>query len=266
MLSHLSAFEGFAFRAEDGDIGHLRDVYFDDQDWQVRYLVVDTGSWLTGRRVLIAPQAVIGQLWSNQIIPVALTRAQIENSPSIDTAKPVERQHEIELHTYYGWPPYWGLLAPDLPITPLDQPAALDAPSGAANAPDARPVADPHLHSAKKVAGYHIAAVDGLIGHVVDYLIDTDRWRIRYLVIDTRNWWPGRKVLIAPDWIRSLNWNEASVVVDLTRARIRGGPTYDPATRLTVEMTDELHDHHGRPRHRDHAAPPRTPAPPDLHT
>src|SRR5688572_14268005 len=105
MLHSAKQIEGYAIRARDGDIGTVRDFYFDDEHWHVRYFVVDTRAWLTGRKVLISPESARGQIWADRVIPVSLTQEQVRASPSIDIAKPVSRQHEMELRHHYGWPP-----------------------------------------------------------------------------------------------------------------------------------------------------------------
>lgn len=262
MLHKVSELEGYALRARDGDVGHVHDFYFDDRHWHIRYFVIDTGSWLTGRKVLISPEAVSGQLWADKVIPVNLTRAQIESSPSLDTAKPVERQHELELRHHYGWPPYWGVMFPEAAVFTGRSGASPerlgDGTSPAGRSFEDGPVkgsseeeGDPHLHSTGEVTQYHIEASDGAIGHVADFLIDTDAWRVRYLIVDTRNWWPGKKVLISPAWIRDVKWSDSTVCVDLPRTAVKGSPPYDPAQPLTAESAGQLHDHYGRPRYPD---------------
>ena len=257
MLRNAKVLETYALRARDGDIGKVRDFYFDDQDWHIRYFVVDTGSWLTGRRVLISPEAVNGQLWADRMIPVALTREQVKNSPSIDTANPVLRQHEMELRHHYGWPPYWGVVFPEAATRALfGVPAAHQAGSAedwhqAPSTADHEPGDDSHLRSAGETIGYHIEAADGAIGHIDDFLVDDDSWRIRYLVIDPRNWWPGRKVIVAPGWIREVSWAESTVFTDLSRATIKGSPAYDPAQTVSADYSGQLHDYYGRPRYPD---------------
>lgn len=259
MLHSVKDMEGYALRARDGDIGKVRDFYFDDQHWHVRYFVVDTGAWLTGRRVLISPEAVSGQIWADKVIPVKLTQDQVRSSPSIDTAKPVSRQHEMKLRHHYGWPPYWSVVFPEAATAPIRDDPPLDAPAQRYTrtenlgqpTPASATRGDPHLRSTSEVSRYHIEALDGSIGHLDDFLIDDYSWRIRYLVVDTRNWWPGKKVIIAPGWIRDVSWAESKVVAALSRATIRNSPAYDPTQPVTAEYADRLHDHYSRPRYPD---------------
>lgn len=259
MLRSFNHIRGYAIHASDGEIGSLRDLYFDDQSTLVRYFVVDTGTWLPGRRVLLAPAAIGGVDGERGEIVTGLTRQQVEDSPSVDTEKPVSRQQEMELHTYYGWQPYWtvppmaGTLAPYWgPAVPG---AAYPRPDEARVAEEVaareREHADPHLRSAREVEGYHVAATDGEIGHVEDFLIDDRDWAIHLLAIDTRNWLPGRKVVISPAWLRGIDWSKERVEVDLTRQQIKDSPEYDTAMAPDEGYLERLAAHYGRPWHRE---------------
>lgn len=251
MLRNITSLENFALRAADGDIGRVKDFYFDDQGWQLRYFLVDTGGWLQSRGVLISTDAVAGQLWADRVIPVSLTRDQVRRSPPVEINAPITREHELELRHHYGWPPYWG--------TALSDPAGAPAAAAEAEAEGTPPrlggaepdTGDPHLRSAGEVIDYHVEASDGTIGHVADLLVDDATWRIRYLVINTRNWLPGKKVVIAPGWIRRIDWSESLVCADLARAAIKASPEYDPTRPLEPEYADRLHAHYGRPHDPD---------------
>jgi hypothetical protein len=104
---------------------------------------------------------------------------------------------------------------------------------------------DQHLRSTREVIGYHVQARDGEIGHIADLLMDDERWALRYLIVDTRNWWPGKEVVVAPPWITAVSWKDRAVMVDLTRDAIKASPEYDPA-RLTRDYEQQLHRHHER--------------------
>ena len=251
MLRNLRQIEGRPLRAKDGIIGEVKDVYFDDQHWHVRYLVVETGAWLKKRKVLVAAEVFHGLDWGLQVFPVELTMEQVRNSPSIDTDKPVSRQHEESLRRYYSWPLYWepifgaGNAAPILTSMPPPGAGLTDG-----NAP-LQTRGDPHLRSANDTLKSHLAARDGETGHVDDFLVDETFWRIRYLVVDTRNWLPGKKVLVSPDWIQDVSWPNRRVTIDLTREAIKGSPPYDPSTPLNSAHAADLHDYYGRPRYSD---------------
>lgn len=215
---------GFKILATDGEIGAVQDLYFDDVSWIVRYLVADTGGWLTGRKVLISPVNVTTPDWRQHELAVRLTREQVENSPPVDADKTVSRQHETELAKYYGWPAYWSAENPPIPMGAIGVPGAVPPPRDEIPEKPEKRRAGPHLRSAKEVLGYHIQAMDGEIGHVEDFVVDPKQWRIRAMVIDTRNWLPGKKVAIPPLWIDDVRWDERKVHVRLHRDEVKVGP------------------------------------------
>jgi hypothetical protein len=253
MLHSLTELEGCALGATDGEIGSVDEVYFDDARWGIRYLVVDTGGWLSGREVLISPHSIRGADWSERIIKVDLTRKQVEESPDIDTDKPVSRQQEIAYLGYYGYPWYWsgpslwGLGAYPLgnvpPMIPID-PAARELQ---ARIDQEREAADHHLRSSAEMTGYSIRATDDDIGDVHDFLFDDANWAIRYMIVDTGDWWPGKKVLVSPQWIDHIDWPLREVFVKLTSAAVKASPEYDPSNPPTRDYETELHRHYGQP-------------------
>jgi hypothetical protein len=261
ILHNAKDLEKYELRARDGKIGHVRDFFFDEQQWRVRYLIVDTGTWLESREVLISPVAIRQIDAGEETISVELTREQVQQSPSIDRDQPVSREHEAALTQYYNWPSYWGATAtgfPDIgfampvPISPAGMTRAKSTGgAGAAGAAIATAPADAHLRSVRAVSQHSIEAVDGSIGHVHDFLIDEASWAIRYLVVDTRIWWPGRKVLISPQWIDDVGWSNSKVRVGLTRQAVKESPPFDPANPPTSDYAGQLHDHYGRPRYTD---------------
>ena len=254
MLRAVSEMKGLNIAATDGDIGSVKDFYFDDLTWTMRYLVVDTGSWLPGRQVLISPMS-IRRSTADQVF-LGLTKDEVENSPPVDTDKPVDRQQETTLSQYYRYPYYWegpyrwGTVAyPGAPFTP----APAVPPDTVAQELEAREreSADPHLRSARDVAGYYIEAVDGDMGHVEDFLIDDQAWAIRYMIVDTRNWLPGKKVVVSPEWIRQVSWTDSRVYVDLPCEQIKAAPEYDPIGPFEREYETRLLEHHGRRKYWD---------------
>jgi hypothetical protein len=238
---------GLTIAASDGDIGTLDDLYFDSRTWRVRYLVVDTGTWLAGRRVSVAPGAAGAPDLNTKRLPVALTRAQVEGSPDVSTTPPVSRQEEIAWHAYYGYPLYW--TTPDFlgasPLVPAPDPQAV----AAVEELGARESGEPNLHSAQEVRGFYIGAADGDIGHVADFLVEVAPWTIRYLVVDTRNWWPGKHVLVAPGWIKDVSWSDSKVYTTLTQDAIRSSPEYDPSGPLERDYERRLYGHYRRPNY-----------------
>jgi hypothetical protein len=250
MLRNVKDLRGYALRATDGVIGRVDDFYFDDEGWAIRYLVVDTGSWLSGRKVLISPIAIGPPDWTTHELPVSLTKAQVEHSPDIDTRRPVSRQHEAEYFGYYGYPYYWGgagLWGMSAYPGSLTTEGRIEEELKAHRTRAARTPDDCHLRSCKAVIGHHIEASDGEIGHVQDLLVDDRTWAIRYLIVDTSNWWGGQHVLVAPQWIEDVGWSEAKVTVDLTRQAVRDAPPYDSAAQLDRQQEQGLYEHYGRP-------------------
>ncbi|MEA3434926.1 MAG: PRC-barrel domain-containing protein [Thermodesulfobacteriota bacterium] len=238
MLRSVNELYNYVLEAEDGDIGRCKDFLFDDELWTIRYMVADTGKWLPGRKVLISPVSLgppisLGpQNLPRDLFPVKLTMEKIKNSPSLDSDAPVSRQYESKWLGYYGFPYYWGGNADE-------------------NDPHFRSTAkgDPHLRSATEVMGYHIQAKDDEIGHVEDFLLDDETWIIHYMVVDTRNWLPGRKVLVTPAWIDSVDWGEKNVSVDLTREQVKNSPKYDPSIPVTREYEEGVYDFYDRPKY-----------------
>lgn len=251
MLHPISDLKGYSISASDGEIGQVEDFLFDDQHWVVRYIVIDTGRWLPGRKVLISPISIGRADRENQVIEVKLRKEQIENSPSIETDKPVSRQHETTFANYYGYPYYWG--GPYL-WGPAAYPSALGAPPYSESAAEreqaraerAQESNDPHLRIARAVNGYYIEANDGDIGHVEDFLVDDQDWAIRYMLVDTKNWWPGKKVLVSPNWIERLSWSDSRVYVNESRDNIKHAPEYNSAANLERDYENDLHRHYNR--------------------
>jgi hypothetical protein len=259
MLRSLKDLENYTIGASDGPIGQVKDLYFDDAAWAVRYLVVETGSWLNSRRLLISPIAVHHPDWGGRSLPVSITQQQVRNSPDIDTDKPVSRQHETDYLAYYGYPAYWGgiglwgegmapyAMVPGYLGDGLEPAERSREVAAFAQAERARHRHDdPHLRSAKAVTGYHIQAIDGEIGHVEGLLVDEQTWAIRYLVVNTSNWWLGHQVLVAPQWITGVHWSDESVSIDLTRASIEQAPPYESSAELNRQREMSLYDHYGR--------------------
>ena len=247
MQKNIKELKGNAIVATDGDIGTLDDFYFDDKSWTIRYLVASTGNWFLGKDVLLSPFAIGKANVSSGRINVMLTRKQVDASPSIDTDKPVSSQHEASYYDYYGFPYYWN--GPYL-WGPMYYPQLPDADQEIVEERRAEQeeAGDLHLRSATKVTGYHIDATDGEIGHVEDFIIDDETWEIRYMVVDTRNWLPGKKVLIAPRWIERVSWDDSKVYVNLSREAIGSGPAYDPDA-LNRDYEGKLYDHYDRPKY-----------------
>jgi hypothetical protein len=241
MLNKAKTLTSYKLDCVDGEIGKVKDFYFDDQHWAIRYLVADTGDWLTGRLVLISPYALVTVLREERDIVTDLTKKQIENSPPADTHQPVSRQFEADYYQYYGWPAYW-----DGPFMWGPYPYPMRDLLEPETHVEDRKTGDLHLRSTHDIGGYHIQAADGEIGHVDDFVIDDETWAIRYLIVGTRNWLPGKKVLVSPQWIERVSWSESKVFVKLSREAVKQAPEYTEDSIITRDYETELHGHYNR--------------------
>jgi len=251
MLELISPLRGFTLQATDGPIGTVVDFLFNDASWKVRWLVVECGSWLKGRKVLIHPPAVSYTGLEFESFNVSLTKAQIEGSPSWREHQPVSQQFQNSLYDYYGWDPVWdgAYLGGEMGAisSPMSAPPylGLDINARQRSEVEERQQGDPHLRSVFEVIGYHIHALDGDIGHVENFLFDNSDWSLHYFVVDTRNWWFGKHVLIATEAVKSVRWSDRHVEVDVLREQVRTSPTWDPLIAFTEIEKHVLHRHYG---------------------
>lgn len=233
MLRGVKELYNYVLNAKDGEIGRCKDFLFDDRFWTIRYMVADTGKWLPGRRILISPISLDEPDWGSKRFQIKLTKEKIENSPTLDSDAPVSRQFESKWCAYYGYRYYWdGARAWGMEPYPGD--LSLRKRGDKTVEPNIFE-ADPFLRSAKEVMGYYIQAIDGEIGHVEDFILDDKPWIIRYMVVDTRNWLPGRKVLITPIWIDSVDWEKNKVGVNMTREKVKNSLEYDTSAPVNRE-------------------------------
>ena len=261
MLNVVSSLKGFDIQAKDGSLGTVSDFLFDDSSWKVRWIVVDTGRWLTGRKVLIHPSAVLSADYVARKLSVALSMAQVKDSPDIRQDRPVSRQMQNNLYSYYGWDPLWGGgvfgagtyggamyggVGRGAIASALSAPAYFgagavrEAEHGEMNSEDG----DPHLRSISEVTGYHVHATDGNIGHVEDFLVESDNRGVRYLIVDTSNWWVGQHVLIAPHAVKEVDWSVRRIDLNVARDKVRSSPSWNPANTITGEFERQLQSHY----------------------
>ena len=237
MLRNIENLKGYDVRANDGTIGKAEDFYFEDSAWTLRYLVVDIGGWLSGRKVLISPVALKQPDWDNEVFPVSLTKDQIERSPGVDMSEPISREYEAELYRHYEWPLYWD-------YGPIQEEAARLEKQKAM-----------HLRSAEEVMGYRVKAIEGELGPLLDFIVDYETWIIRYLVISTRyiieharDLIHGKKVLISPEWTE-VSWAESEVHVDFPIDIVKDGPEYDADVPLNRDFEEIIYDYYNRPKY-----------------
>jgi hypothetical protein len=257
MLRSLKDLEHYTVSATDGDIGSVVNFLLDDERWAVRYIVISTSGVFDRRQVLVSPISFREIEWAPRRFHLALTRAKVKDSPNVDTDKPVSRQHERDYYHYYGYTPYWGCSGlwgmgsyPGLLATEKwrETPVEHGITSG-----------DIHLRSASEMRGYHVQGSDDAIGHIEDFIVDDATWEIRYLVVDTSNWWFGKKVLVAPRWASQISWEESKVHVDLSRDAIKNSPEWDANACVNREYETRLYDYYGRPQYWDGTDRPQGP-------
>jgi hypothetical protein len=257
MLFAVSGLIGCSIAASDGRIGAVKDFLFDDQSWKIRWMIVETGDWLPGRKVLIQPSAIAPlEIPPKPLLPmmspgdslevsVNLTRQQIEASPEAREDDPVSKDMELLLYDYYGWDPDWR-------ATNLGENAIVDkAAERRAEEIETGPQGDPHLRSAASVNGYHVHASDGELGHLENLLADDAHWDIRYLVIATRNWWPGKIVQLARYAVIDIDWLDRQVKLNVSRDQVKSAPAWDPLSMVDEVSERQLHRHFGWPGYRN---------------
>lgn len=240
MLYSTDHIHGFTLSAQDDELGRVEDIYFDDEKWTLRYLVANTKKWLPGKSVLIPPAALNAINMDDKYFDVNLTKQQVKDSPDIDAHKPISRQHERELLTYYGFVPYWGLTGlwgegsyPKDISKRENETEEIETPATNEEA---------HLRSAVEVIGYSIQATDSEFGYVEDFILEEDTWRIRYIVVNTKSFWFGKKILISPNWITKVDWDTRKVYINLSKDKIKSGPEYDSNEPITEEFEKQLDD------------------------
>ena len=245
--------EGVAIGAVDGTIGKVEQLVFDDRNWAIRYIVVDIGSWLSGKRVLLSP-AAIDKIGTDALY-VKNSKDQIKNSPSFESIELVSRQEEMELHDYYSWPYYWaypqtynslgGALYPGL-APPLTHPVQESITEEALkkDREQERSHRKSHLRETKEVRRYTIMATDEEIGRVGDFITDMNNWVIRYLVIEAGSLFHEKKFLIAPQWTGGIDWGESVVYVIRDSQTIRNAPAYDSKVPITRDYEEKIYDYY----------------------
>jgi hypothetical protein len=249
MLWNASHIHDHVIVARDGKIGTIVDFLFDDRSWHIRWAVVDTGTWLSSRKVLLPTSILKHPDMVGREFPIDLTKQQVKNSPDVDSERPVSRQMEASVYNYYGWGPYWGDglyegaygYTGGMGVSPFLQPR----PDQQEIIEAQRQRDDPHLRSVEAISGYHIHAPDGEIGHVEDFLVEGADWSIHYLVVDTKNWWPGKKVLVSPGSVKGIDWNHSRIDISVARQIVKDSPAYDTSTMVDPSFENQFNGYYG---------------------
>jgi hypothetical protein len=260
MLRHQSQFKHYAVHASDDAIGTVSDLLFDDATWLIRWLVVDTGNWLPGRKVLLPPSSLAHVDYFGRHFSVRLTKQEVKDCPDVETDRPVSRQFEASVYKHYGWSPYWGTDSylgindygggrVGASVLSRPYPELLQRERKLDDAERERD--DPALRSVEEVTGYHVHASDGEIGHVADFLVEDDDWSIHYLVVDTKNWWPGKKVLISPLSVRTIEWDDRLVNLGANRQKVKDSPAYDSSMTIDPIYEKNYRNYYEHPHSRE---------------
>jgi uncharacterized protein YrrD len=265
MFYSVRELQGYKLHATDGAIGDVHEIFFDEGEWRVRYFVVDTGGLLGRRKVLISPEAVTGIDRAGRSVSVNLTQQRVKDSPDISCDTPVSRIHEAHLARHYGWSHYWSDGYPIRPGLAYPVGVAYGYPSAMAVPAEPTPTTtsgsnevdeevdaaldareESTLRSSRDVTGYRINATDGDIGHLDDVIIDDANWLIRYLVVDAGRLLAEHKVLMIPEWIEGIHWEDKRVHVNLPRNEVANSPAYEPAERITRDYETSIFEHYKR--------------------
>ncbi len=241
MLVTAKTLKGYKLHCTDGEIGTVTEFVFDDRNWAIRYLVIETGTWMVDRQVLISLQSLAGVDENSKFFTASLTKQQIADSPLLYKDVPVSREYEDIYHQYYRLPADWNTTNTWLPVTDMmgDSAAYKEATQGDKGL-------EPDLHSTDNVNGRRVHATDGEIGHIADFIIDDEAWVIRYLVVNIHNWLPGKNVLISPTWVNNIFWDESPISVSVLRDKIKQSPVYSDTCELNRDYEKGLHKHYER--------------------
>tara|TARA_R110002096_G_scaffold415614_2_gene617583 strand:+ start:301 stop:1005 length:705 start_codon:yes stop_codon:yes gene_type:complete len=211
MLNKVSQYYSQSISAIDGDFGECADFILDDSTWVIRYIVVDTSSWLSERKVLISPTAVIQSELENNLLSLRLSKSEIENSPLLDSDAPVSREYERQYYKYYGYNMYW--LGPNLwgtypdpygSLSPVDKPDI--------NLSDDQGIETKnHLRSCKEISTYDAFASDGQIGKIEDFIFDDKQWNLANMILNTGNWLFGKSKVVPINNDLNISWADKSV-------------------------------------------------------
>lgn len=245
MLRSLKELLGYQISAKDDQIGKVHNFLFDDENWRIRYMVVDTGPWIIGRKVLISLEALGQPVWESKTFPVDLTREQVKNSPDVDLAKPVSRQFEERLHKHYHWAHYWSM------TTALSgNPAYIPPQLFKVQEESVDKVQDAsHLRSTNEMLDYKVSAIDGEVGFLSDFIVDDDNWQLRYMVTGINNFESEKQVLIAIEWLDRIDVARKDIFINLKQDAVKFSPSFDPTLPVNRQYEEVIYDYYGRPKY-----------------
>lgn len=245
MLRNLNSLVNRPVMAEGGRLGEVKGFFFDDRQWIVRYLIVETLSHSHSRETIISTAAFKGQDWNAGTLVTDLSLTQVRNGPEVELDRPLAIAQEERIARYFGWPVYWNALGAEVH-------RATVTPSGARAMVVERESTLHALRGTREIRGFGIRAIDGEVGEIADLVADDASWQVHYLEIDTGTILSGKKVLLSPEWVESVDWYAHTVSVPLSKSTIKESPAYDPSEPITRTYEDKLFDYYKMPKYWRH--------------
>ena len=243
MLVLARSYQGYTLSASDRKVGKITDLYFDEEKWGVRYLVVHVGWPIFGRDALVSPLAVRAVDADFKRVLVNLDIETIENAPPLSPYQPISRQYEAYYHDYYDWPYYWfgdalwGLASTPEQLQLIEQ--SIDQ-SLVHN-----DEVHTHLRSIHEIIGYSVMDAQQAIGTIEDVIIESDSWLIRYLVLRSPSWLPSKRHLISRDWVTGIDWSNQEATIELDHSMVEASPEYNPGMLVSRSYENRLYSHYG---------------------
>lgn len=258
MLRNLKKIFGFTLFGEGQEYGTIKDFYFDEDKMKIRYGIVDTGTWLKNRKVLISPKEFMKPDFEHGVLPVELTKKEIEESPPISKEKPLSQIMEEKVTNYFEWPKYWIGTSTGEPVNAnfLLGEKIKEMRQNKTNKEQREKYIvaregnkETNLRSSKEVIGYNIKAIDGEIGKLDGLIVEDNYWLIRYLIIDTGKWLPSRKVIFPPEWLEGISWNKEQIIFPFSKEEIRHAPDYDPDVPVSRVYEEKLYEYYQKQKY-----------------
>ncbi|PSL50806.1 PRC-barrel domain protein [Salsuginibacillus halophilus] len=251
MLFEAKKLRNFGVITSDGELGKIDDVYMDEDQWVIRYLVVNRKPLLPGGKVLVSPIAVERMDINGQTIHLNVTKEELEEAPGKEEAEPITRKKELELHHHFGYGYYWpaqGMWG----SFPYPHQLRVEAPH------HQRPQELPNeeeikVRSLKEMtgdwSGYDVEGSDGDIGTIDDVIVEDDTWNIRYISVDTGRLFSTGHAVLSSSWILHTEDEEKKVRVKMARHEVQAAPEYVPGQPLDREFEERLFDHYDQEKY-----------------
>jgi uncharacterized protein YrrD len=240
MLYLLADLEKYTVNAADGYVGKVKDFYFDDRTWKLRFVVAETGIWLKNRKVLLPASAVKSVSTEDRHLNLDMSMYDVKNGPGIENELSLSPQTEIDYLSYYGYSFYRGVsdahgFDKDAEAKRAEMFACVDLVR--------RTYGDRHLRSCTEMINYDIEASDNQVGYLQSMVFDEADWAITHLLVNTSNWWLGQQVLMEPHLIKDISWGDARLYLNMQRQAVQDAPIFDVETLSSLSAAETyLHD------------------------